>query len=237
MTWWGIYNEPNINNNLDADLYTTMYNALVPAMQAVDPSIKFAALELCCGSENWAATFAAGVTARVDVMATHFYSSCNQKDSDALVLATVPGFASSVQTIYTNVLTNPVLADVPVWVTENNVNADYSDNGISNCNPRTSFRSGPAGIESRSSPRGGRMFFRSSENPEPRRCITGTSARISNTERLITVRTRCNSATGWTTGWDKNFRRKLGRNCCSSRRRMIWISKRCLCTTATAAWW
>jgi hypothetical protein len=139
VTWWGIYNEPSINNNLDADLYTTMYNALVPAMQAADPTIKFAALELCCGSENWAATFAAGVTAPVDVLATHYYSSCNQKDTDAMVMATVPGFASSVQTIYTNILTNPVLANVPVWVTENNVNADYSNNGMSNCNPGQVF--------------------------------------------------------------------------------------------------
>ena len=139
VTWWGIYNEPSINNNLDADLYTTMYNALVPAMQTVDPTIKFAALELCCGSENWAATFAAGVTAQVDVLATHYYSSCNQKDTDAMVMATVPGFASSVQTIYTNILTNPSLANVPVWVTENNVNADYSNNGMSNCNPGQVF--------------------------------------------------------------------------------------------------
>jgi hypothetical protein len=139
VTWWGIYNEPSINNNLDAELYTTMYNALVPAMRAVDPSIKFAALELCCGSENWAATFAAGVTAQVDVLATHYYSSCNQTDTDAMVMATVPGFANSVQTIYTNVLTNPSLANVPVWVTENNVNADYSNNGMSNCNPGQIF--------------------------------------------------------------------------------------------------
>jgi len=139
ITWWGIYNEPSINNNLDAGSYTTMYNALVPAMQAVDPSIKFAALELCCGSENWAATFAAEVTAKVDVVATHYYSSCDQKDTDAMLMATVPGFASSVQTIYTNILTNPSLANVPVWVTENNVNADYSNNGMSNCNPGQLF--------------------------------------------------------------------------------------------------
>src|SRR5579863_3838398 len=33
ITWWGIYNEPSINNNLDATEYTTMYNAVVPAMQ------------------------------------------------------------------------------------------------------------------------------------------------------------------------------------------------------------
>ncbi len=139
ITWWGIYNEPSINNNLDASSYTTMYNALVPAMQSADPAIKFAALELCCGSENWAATFAAGVSAQVDAVATHYYSSCNQRDTDAMLMATVPGFASSVQTIYTNILTNPSLANVPVWVTENNVNADYSNNGMSNCNPGQVF--------------------------------------------------------------------------------------------------
>ena len=41
ITWWGIYNEPSINNNLTATEYITMYNAVVPAMQAVDPNIKF----------------------------------------------------------------------------------------------------------------------------------------------------------------------------------------------------
>jgi len=135
ITWWGIYNEPSINNNLDATQYTAMYNALVPPMHTADSSIKFAALELCCGSENWAATFASGVNAQVDVVATHYYSSCNQNDTDAMLMATVPGFANSVHTIYANILTNPLLANVPVWVTENNVNADYDKGGgISACN-------------------------------------------------------------------------------------------------------
>jgi len=135
ITWWGIYNEPSINNNLDALQYTAMYNALVPAMQSVDPSLKFVGLELCCSSEDWAKTFAANVTAQVDAVATHYYSSCNQKDTDADLFATVPGFASSVQTIYSNLSTNPRLASVPVWVTENNVNADFDKGGgISACN-------------------------------------------------------------------------------------------------------
>ena len=135
ITWWGIYNEPSINNNLDAIQYTTMYNALVPAMQSVDSSLKFVGLELCCGSEDWAKTFAANVTSRVDVVAAHYYSSCNQKDTDADLFATVPGFASSVRTIYSNLATNPQLASVPVWVTENNVNADFDKSGgISACN-------------------------------------------------------------------------------------------------------
>lgn len=137
ITWWGIYNEPSINNGLTADEYTDMYNAVVPAMQSIDPSIKFVALELCCSSESWVQTFAAGVNANVpvDAVATHYYSSCNQADTDAEVFATVPTFASSIQTIYSYMASNAALANVPVWITENNVNADFDKGGgISACN-------------------------------------------------------------------------------------------------------
>ena len=135
ITWWGIYNEPSINNSLDATEYTTMYNAVVPAMQSADPNIKYVALELCCGSEDWTQTFAANVNARVDAVASHYYSSCNQRDTDQQVFNTVPGFASSVQTIYNDLSTNAALSNVPLWITENNVNADFDKGGgISACN-------------------------------------------------------------------------------------------------------
>jgi len=143
ITWWGIYNEPNINNNLTPQQYVHMYNTVVPAMQAVDPSLRFAAIELADFSgqaQAWVPPFVSGVNARVDVMATHFYSSCNQKDSDQQVFATVPGFASEVQFFYSQMATNPALASVPVWVTENNVNADFQGaNGMSTCNPSQVF--------------------------------------------------------------------------------------------------
>lgn len=142
ITYWGIYNEPSINNNLTATDYVNMYNALVPAMLNADSSIKFVAMELCCGSEDWVKTFAQNVTPGlpVDAVATHYYSSCNQRDTDAELFATVPGFASSVQTIYSNLAANPNLANVPVWITENNVNADFdAGNGISACNPGQTF--------------------------------------------------------------------------------------------------
>ncbi len=138
ITWWGIYNEPSINNSLTASQYTTMYNTLVPAMQTVDPSIKFVGLEMCCSSEDWATTFAQNVTAQVDAVASHYYSSCNQKDTDAKLMGTVPGFVSSVQTIHSNLAANPALVNTPIWVTENNVNADYDKGGgISACNGTT----------------------------------------------------------------------------------------------------
>lgn len=137
VTWWGIYNEPNFNN-LDSSQYTQLYNAVVPAMQAVDPSLKFAAVELGDYSglaQTYLPAFVSGVTAHVDVLATHFYSTCNQSDLDETVFSTVPGFAAEVQNIEAQLQTNPNLASVPVWVTENNVNADYDKGGdISACN-------------------------------------------------------------------------------------------------------
>src|SRR5260370_13214548 len=119
-----------------------MYNNLVPAMQAIDPSLKFAAVELADFSgqpQAWLPAFvdaATGVTAQVDVMATHFYSSCNQKDDDATVFATIKNnFVPDIQFFYSEMATNPALASVPVWVTENNVNADFDKGGgISACN-------------------------------------------------------------------------------------------------------
>jgi len=143
ITWWGIYNEPNINNSLAPSDYVTMYNAVVPAMQTIDPTIKFAALELADFSGQvsaWVPTFVSGVTAHVDVMATHFYSTCNQKDTDAAVFGSIPGFVTDVQAFYTDMGAKAALANVPVWVTENNVNADYdAGNGMSACNPGQTF--------------------------------------------------------------------------------------------------
>ncbi len=146
ITWWGIYNEPNINNNLTPQQYVAMYNEIVPKMQAIDPTIKFAALELADFSgqpQAWVPPFvnnSTGVKAHVDVMATHFYSTCDQTDTDATVFGTIPGFVSDVNFFYSQMSSNPALASVPVWVTENNVNADFSDaNGNSTCNPGQKF--------------------------------------------------------------------------------------------------
>jgi hypothetical protein len=152
VTWWGIYNEPNINNNLTPQQYVTMYNALVPKMQAMDPSLKFVAMELADFSgqpQAWLPTFvnvSSGVNARVDAMATHFYSTCNQTDTDAQVFSTIPGFVSDAEYFYSETAANPALAAVPVWVTENNVNADYdAGNGMSACNPGQTFVIDPRG--------------------------------------------------------------------------------------------
>jgi hypothetical protein len=144
ITWWGIFNEYNVNG-LTPQQYVQLYNTVVPAMRAVDPTIKFVALELSDydflmgDPRNNLPTFVAGVTAPVDVVATHFYSSSNQSDPDVKLFSSVPPFVSDVTYIYQELRSQPSLANAPVWVTENNVNADWDNNGMSALNPGQPF--------------------------------------------------------------------------------------------------
>jgi hypothetical protein len=147
ISYWGIYNEPNING-LTAAEYVKLYNVVVPAMLAADPTLKFVAVELADFStepQRYLPTFVSNVRAQVDVVATHYYSTCNQADTDQTLFNTIPGFVDHIDYIYTELRSNPALANVPVWVTENNVNADWSNGGFSNCNPGTPFVADPRG--------------------------------------------------------------------------------------------
>jgi len=147
VDYWGIYNEPNINdefndssepNSPGPQNYVNMYNLVVPQMEAVDSSIKFVAVELAdFGSEaqNYIPTFVQNVTAPVDVLATHFYATCNQADTDQTLFDAVTQFVPHIQYLYSELQSRPALSGVPVWMTENNVNADYDKGGgISACN-------------------------------------------------------------------------------------------------------
>jgi len=123
-------------------------------MLAVDPTIKFSAIEysdygLGTGDGGDPMTYlptfvaaanAGGANAQVNIVSTHFYSSCDQTNTDTQLMATVPQFAQNVSYFYQELKTRADLADVPVWVTENNVNADYEGaNGMSTCNPNQVF--------------------------------------------------------------------------------------------------
>ena len=84
ITWWGIFNEPN-GAGLSPQDYVSLYNTMVPAMAQVDPSIKFVAIELSDwvpDAETFLPTFVSGVTAPVNALATHFYSTCKKISVD-----------------------------------------------------------------------------------------------------------------------------------------------------------
>jgi uncharacterized protein (TIGR03437 family) len=147
ITWWGIFNEPNING-LSGDDYVDLYNLVVPVMQAVDPAIQFVAIELSdfdVEPQKMLPPFVGRVNARVDAVSTHYYGSCNQSDTDQSIFDAVAQFTAHVNYIYSQLRTNPTLARIPVWVMENNVNADYDEgNGVSACNGNT-FVADPRG--------------------------------------------------------------------------------------------
>jgi hypothetical protein len=145
IKWWGIFNEYNVNG-LTATQYVQLYNTVVPAMLAVDPTIKFVALELSDFDHGVGdprgnlPAFVSGVTAPVDAAATHFYSSSDQSDPDEKIFESIPPFVSDIAYIYQELRSQPSLASVPVWVTENNVNADWaSADGMSALNPGQMF--------------------------------------------------------------------------------------------------
>jgi uncharacterized protein (TIGR03437 family) len=142
ITWWGIYNEPNVNG-MTPQAYTQLYNVTVPAMQAVDPNVRFVAVELADWTgqaDAFLPYFVQNVSARVDLVATHFYGTCDQSTPDVQVFGAIDTFASEVQRIRADIQANSALANLPIWITENNVNADYGDsNGMSVCNPGQKF--------------------------------------------------------------------------------------------------
>jgi hypothetical protein len=159
ITWWGILNEPAFNG-LTAAQYATVYNAVVPAMLAVDPTVKIVALEFAGSTlgtgwpddpEIWLPPFfapasAGGVNARVDAVAMHVYATCNQMDTDTALFAAVDQYVAVKKFIDQQISTRADLAGTPVWITENNVNADFADaNGTSSCNAGQTFVTDPRG--------------------------------------------------------------------------------------------
>ena len=153
ITWWAIFNEPNLNGLTPAQ-YVQIYNALVPAMLAVDPTIKFSALELSGyvgQAQRYLPTMvlpanAGGLAAQVNNMSIHFYAICNQSNPDSAIFTAVTGFTSAIAYMRAELNTRSDLSGLPVWVTESNVNADYQLlNGRSDCQPSQVFVSDPRG--------------------------------------------------------------------------------------------
>ncbi len=154
ITQWAIFNEPNLNG-ITAAQYVQIYNALVPAMLAVDPTLHFSTLELSGGYYGAAVGYmptlvqpaaSGGLAAQVDVISTHFYSSCNQTDTDTTIFASVAQFTSDITYMRNELKLRADLSAIPIWVTENNVNADYQlTNGYSDCHPTQVFVSDPRG--------------------------------------------------------------------------------------------
>ncbi|MDP8999016.1 MAG: hypothetical protein M3O46_02780 [Myxococcota bacterium] len=128
IRWWGIFNEYNVHQLTDGQ-YVQLYDAVVPAMRAVDSTIKLSAFEFTDFNYSMDGdptthlpTFLAAVTEPVDVVSVHFYSTSHYTDPDAKVFDTVRQFAVDLAYFRQQLSKRP---DAAVWVTQNNVNSDY----------------------------------------------------------------------------------------------------------------
>jgi hypothetical protein len=153
ITWWGIYNEFNLTT-MTVSEYIKVYNTVVPAMLAVDPTIKIVALELsdyglgtgeAGDPELYLPSFVStaasgGVKAQVDAIGTHLYGGCDQAYTDEKLFSSVPDFVSNIAYLRQELAVRNDLASVPVWVTETNLNADYPlSSGMSSCTPTKTY--------------------------------------------------------------------------------------------------
>lgn len=149
INYWGIYNEPDAPNALGSNPppvltlsnYAAVYNQAAPQMRAVDKSIKLVAGELWTPNQRYSQTaLINAITAPVDVLAVHVYSNCINnvaRPTDQAVLSTLGSSYTSVKDLYDTIqsTTQSNWKNVPIWVTENNVNSDSPDpSGNSYCN-------------------------------------------------------------------------------------------------------
>lgn len=158
IPWWGIWSDFNVGANpLTTEEYTQLYNTAVPAMLAVDDQIEFSALEFNDFSGTGGdptqvvPAFIQGLAPGVPVGAAslHFYSTDDPATSDADVFATITTLAQDVAAAYGALKGSPALANVPVWITQNNVDGDVPDsNGDSAFDRNRPFRNDTRGTTS-----------------------------------------------------------------------------------------
>jgi hypothetical protein len=153
ITYWSIYTIPDLVGMTPAQ-YADLYNLTVTAMQNAGSLVplKFVALELSgvTDANNYAPGFLNAVTAQIDVVAQQQYAVCGWQNTDAVAMGTVPDTFGQFARDFANIVaTSPRLSHAVLWMTENNVDADFSiGNGQGEC-------SNPFEVD----PRGTSAFF------------------------------------------------------------------------------
>jgi hypothetical protein len=136
ITYWSIYTIPDLVG-MTPEQYADLYNQTVTAMQNAGSLVplKFVALELSgdIDANNYAPGFLNAVTAQIDVVAQQDYAVCGWFYTDSVAMSAVPdSFAQFAQDFAHIVATSPKLSNAVLWMTENNVDADFQGSGCSN---------------------------------------------------------------------------------------------------------
>ena len=136
ITYWSIYTIPDLVG-MTPQQYANLYNLTVTAMQNAGSLVplKFVALELSgvTDANDYAPAFLDAVTAQIDVVSQQQYAVCGWFYSDATAMGAVPyNFGQYARDFANIVATSPKLSNAVLWMTENNVDADFEGSGCSN---------------------------------------------------------------------------------------------------------
>ncbi len=136
ITYWSIYSIPDLVGMTPAQ-YANLYDLTVTAMQNAGSLVplKFVALELSgvTDAKDYAPGFLNAETAPIDVVSQQDYAVCGWFNTDAVAMGAVTGsFAPFAQDFASIVATSPKLSNAVLWMTENNVDADFPGSGCSN---------------------------------------------------------------------------------------------------------
>jgi hypothetical protein len=143
ITWWEPWNEPDLANETPCEPasgqaltpaeFLTMWNAVVPAMLAVDPTLKFVGPATAGGQfgsgntgNEYVDTLMQGATRQPDAISFHGYGYWDNTvtdrwifDGDNTGAGGIPDMVEAAQAIKTN------YPSKPIWITEMNVNSDW----------------------------------------------------------------------------------------------------------------
>ena len=142
--YWELWNEPDLSNEdpchpadwgpaLSGAQYLTMWNATVPKMLAVDPSVKVVGPTLATelAATSYVPQLMAGAAHPPDVVSYHAYGGWDNSQSDSFLFdgdgscpeCGIRGMVGELAEI------KAMAQGRPIWVTEMNVNAAYGDDG------------------------------------------------------------------------------------------------------------
>ncbi len=162
ISWWSILGDFNVGTYpLLPAQYQVIYDKCVAQMVAANGdsgAINFSAFEFSdppSGPSDAGTSlptqlgeFLANVSAPIDALSMHMYSTLNLEDSDQTVFETVPKFASDLRAAYAELAAaGPAFANTAIWVTQNNVNGNTPDQGNSSSDRNQLFVNDPRGTD------------------------------------------------------------------------------------------
>jgi hypothetical protein len=137
IAFWEMWNEPDLStpdcaprgNHLTPAQYVAMWNATVPRMLAVDPSIKLVGPSTSSAVQfpDYLPALMAGAIRKPDVVSFHGYGGWENSQTDRFIFDGAGGCCGIDAIVRGLALVKSQAPGLPIWITELNVNSAAED--------------------------------------------------------------------------------------------------------------